>query len=53
MKSSKADKAFILDCLMAGGAIKDLADMAIGFGWSPRKFRVLCEYAIISKEGKK
>ena len=51
LKSSKADKAFMFDCMAAGGAIRDLADFALSCGWSPRKFRVMCEYCLISKEG--
>jgi len=47
LKSSKADKAFMFDCIQAGGAIRELAAFAINKGWSPRRFRVMCEYAVL------
>lgn len=50
MKSSCRDRAFLADCIMAGGGIRDLAEYAISLGWSPRKFRVALEYATIFHE---
>lgn len=47
LKSSKADKAFMFDCIQAGGAIRELAEFALSNNWSPRRFRVMCEYALI------
>lgn len=47
MKSGNRDKAFLLDCLMSGGDIKGLAEFAVDAGWTPRKFRVFCEFMLI------
>lgn len=48
MKSSISDRALLADCILAGGDIRDLAEYAINLGWSPRKFRVALEWAVLS-----
>lgn len=45
MTSSTRDRAFLADCILAGGGIRDLAMWAVETGWSARKFRVFCEFA--------
>lgn len=44
MKREMRDNLFLAECILAGGAIRELAEEAIDAGWTARKFRSFVEF---------